>query len=123
MLEEGHAERVLLGLRKPRICFFLDGREEIGEGREGELRLSLCRTTGDGTKSSFLAEAERLPPESRLPDPSVAFEDEGDIPVTRIGEESSDPRQLGLASDHRSHARSLRPETCDFQTARMSQQP
>jgi hypothetical protein len=111
--QQRHLERVPLRLGQLREDDFVDGSEQVPEGGEGELRLGLRRAARDGTKPRLLAEAHRLPPDGCLADARLAFEDEGDVPATRLRQESLDPRELGAPPDDRSYALSLRADSSD----------
>jgi hypothetical protein len=76
-----------------------DFGEEVPQAREGELRLRLGRTRREDSKAALPREVHACPPEGRLPDPGLAFEEQKLRPLRRLGDQLLYLGEFALPSD------------------------
>jgi hypothetical protein len=88
----------------PRKRAVVDPGEQVGHGRERELRLGRGRPAPENQRPSLLRPPARLAPERCLADPRVALEHQGGESSARRVEEGLDLEQLRFAAnDPRRH--------------------
>lgn len=107
--EQGGVERVPLRLRELVAHGVVCSADQVGERRVRQLCLALGRLCPQHPLAEPLGCFEAGPPESALPDPGLAFEEQRARLALVPGEEGVDRRELGVAADDRVLERRHRP--------------